>query len=172
MIEYQDASQHVSNLSKDEIDSYASRVADSVSLPPGGDIVPIISLLGGRIHYLNGIESWSGDETIFVHGRQDFDIILSAFSSPRRDRFTIAHELGHYLLHAQQGDIPLVASRKGSNRAEWEANWFAGGLLMPQIEFRKAFGAGNSPLELAGMFAVSVPAVEVRSKVLGLSYGG
>ena len=88
---------------------------------------------------------------IYVHGRGDFDIVLPQFTSPLRDRFTIGHELGHYFLHSRQGERPLVAYRQGSGRLEWEANWFAAGLLMPKDEFLRAAkplperSAGNSP---------------------------
>lgn len=51
-----------------------------------------------------------------------------------RDRFTLAHEVGHYLLHSDQAalqrvspDIPLPAFRD----PEWQANTFASEFLAP-----------------------------------------
>jgi len=57
-----------------------------------------------------------------------------------RQRFTIAHELGHYLLHEQeklhvdrrfQIQLRDENSSTGENEAEKEANLFAAELLMP-----------------------------------------
>ncbi len=71
------------------------------------------------------------EHTIIV--RQDvYDV---ACEGVRRDRFTLAHELGHYLLHPNPGlarqapvareSIPVYRS------SEWQADYFAGSLLMP-----------------------------------------
>src|SRR5690606_39240987 len=51
-----------------------------------------------------------------------------------RDRFTAAHEVGHYLMHR---DVPIRFHRAEGTRlkafvdSEWQANRFAGALLMP-----------------------------------------
>ena len=61
---------------------------------------------------------------------------------PNRRRFTIAHELGHLLLHAETTTTPHVdtslsvwfrdsSSSKGDQWQEVEANLFAAELLMP-----------------------------------------
>lgn len=48
-----------------------------------------------------------------------------------RDRFTLCHELGHYILHQPEfmsyarGDIPRYC------QSEWQANTFAGELMAP-----------------------------------------
>jgi Zn-dependent peptidase ImmA (M78 family) len=66
---------------------------------------------------------------------------VNASNSPRRQRFTIAHELGHFLLH--EGDVVHVdrkvslklrnqRSSEGTDRDEKEANLFAAELLMPK----------------------------------------
>lgn len=60
-----------------------------------------------------------------------------------RQRFTIAHELGHYLLHSPNTDDVHIdsgfevrfrdeLSSQGTDRSEQEANFFAAELLMPQ----------------------------------------
>lgn len=57
-----------------------------------------------------------------------------------RQRFTIAHEIGHFVLHRNQRDLfidkAFVAFRdtraaKGGDRSEVQANQFAAALLMP-----------------------------------------
>lgn len=125
-----------------------------------------VATIGGEIQYQNPsdfIASESG--SIKVYAPNKFQIFLSTFTGPLRDRFTVAHELGHYFIHSMQGEKPLRASRKGSGQLEWEANWFAAALLMPEQEFRNAMNAyGPDPYALAGIFRVSTQAVEVRLK--------
>ena len=98
---------------------------------------------------------------------------------PERDKFTIAHELGHLILHyplvaRENPGVPMCATRwvDESNadlvRAEWEANWFAAAFLMPSDEFIARYQSGGlSPAALR--FKVSVPAAKIRAKSLGLS---
>jgi Zn-dependent peptidase ImmA (M78 family) len=168
-IQYEEAVDHVCNLTKVQVDQYAAEAAKLLGFKPGDDVFALVENLGGRVHFTNLFDSSGDADTIFVHGQGDFDILLSSASSPFRDRFTVAHELGHYLLHSQQGAMPLVAARTGTNRAEWEANWFAAGFLMPEQEFRTAHSADSRAFKLAGVFAVSEAAVEVRKKVLELA---
>lgn len=69
---------------------------------------------------------------------------VNTLHHPNRQRFTIAHEIGHYMLHQQEQihvDRAVVklrshASSKGDDPEEVEANGFAAELLMP-IEFLK-----------------------------------
>lgn len=166
-IQYQAASELVSRMTREETDAYAQEAARLLKFSPGGDIRQLVTRLGGRLHVVDVFEQIDED-SIYVHGENDFDIIVSAISSPRRDRFTIAHELGHYYLHSRQGEFPLVATRNGSNRAEWEANWFAAGFLMPAKQFRQAFSSYRNSKLLAEMFGVSERAAEIRLSALHL----
>src|SRR5258707_210792 len=117
-IEYKEAKDLVCNLAKAEVDKYAAKAAGVLGFKPGADISALVKTLGGRIHVEDLFGTLGDEDTIYVHKAEDFDIILSTISSPRRDRFTIAHELGHYFLHSKQGRLPLVAARDGSDRAE------------------------------------------------------
>ncbi|KIQ93901.1 hypothetical protein LH47_02051 [Anoxybacillus thermarum] len=63
------------------------------------------------------------------------DVYERAISGSGRDRFTIAHEIGHYIMH-RPGSIALARSLNvGSvppyKDPEWQANTFAGELLAP-----------------------------------------
>lgn len=59
------------------------------------------------------------------------DVYDGAVKDNPRDRFTLCHELGHYLLHQPQfvsyarGDIPTYC------QPEWQANTFAAELMAP-----------------------------------------
>lgn len=67
-----------------------------------------------------------------------------------RQRFTIAHELGHYILHRQErkdglfvDNVKVMFRRQNSTdkeyRQEREANAFAASILMPEDLIRKEF---------------------------------
>ncbi len=81
--------------------------------------------------------------------RQDDDGVLIAVNSthgPHRQRFTLGHELGHWLLgHQDAVDNELyrneLASR-GESTVEIEANAFAAALLMPEDWLREDLAAG------------------------------
>lgn len=155
-----------SGASKKAVEAYASSVARSVGLTAGGSVSALTTALGGRIRYRELDELMVEHGSIYVHGVSDFDIILPQFTSPRRDRFTIAHELGHYFVHSKQGEIPIIATRSGSTRIEWEANWFAAALLMPETEFLTEWKATLDLRIVASRFDVSEQAAEIRRKSL------
>jgi len=159
--------------SKQRVHEFAENVATELGYKPGNeqkkDLKKCIQKLGGRLHYLGGLVWEQTDSgSIIVHGETDFDICISNFTGPLRNRFTIAHELGHYFLHSRQGEIPLKAQRFGSNQAEWEANWFAAGFLMPEKPFSKDYNKGFRIYNLAIKYGVSESAAEVRLKSLNL----
>jgi hypothetical protein len=155
-----------SNLRKAEVEAYAGRVAATFDFGIGAHPSTLVEKLGGKIHYQE-MDAWLAEAgSIFVHGKWNFDILLPLYTSPVRDRFTIAHELGHYFLHAGQGAVPIIAYRQGSTRIEWEANWFAAGLLMPAAAFREAWGRSPGLSVIAVQFGVSEEAARVRMVAL------
>ncbi len=104
--------------------------------------------------------------------------------SPGRRRFTIAHEVGHLLLHVpasrevfadRPADIRELdeggpgAKVPGLRRREREANVFARELLMPErLLNEQAHATGFNLPALAGRFEVSVPAMRLRLRLLKL----
>lgn len=156
---------------KAEISSLAERFAEQVGFLPGDRIEPLVGRLGGSITYLSIDDNFDGEDgSLLVYGPGEFEIKLSPFTGTERDRFTIAHELGHYVLHSGKGRKQIRAERFGSNRVEWEANWFAGAFLMPGEDFRRAWEKYDGDTSvLAARYLVSVRAVEVRAAVLGLA---
>jgi len=92
--------------------------------------------------------------------------------SPRdslvRQRFTIAHELGHLLLHPESTHY-RDATFAGT-RLEIEANRFAADLLMPMWMIDAAVEAHGADVKrLARMFQVSEAAMDLRlDKWVGL----
>ena len=75
-------------------------------------------------------------------------VYFSLKGSPRRQRFTAAHEFGHYLLHRKKYpegircDEAAVDGRNGI-AIEREANEFAATLLMPFDDFRRQISAND-----------------------------
>lgn len=111
-----------------------------------------------------------------------------------RQRFTIAHELGHFLLHVRSGvhvdstmNGPLVLLRselssEGRDLEEIEANAFASELLMPALLFEHDLQV-YAPLdlmddhtlddafsELASRYQVSKQAITFRVARLGYAH--
>ncbi len=71
---------------------------------------------------------------------------MQFLGSTVRQRFTIAHELGHFFLHRASSTVFVDAapiffrdesSSNGSQREEIEANAFAAELLMPEDAIRQ-----------------------------------
>jgi Zn-dependent peptidase ImmA (M78 family) len=165
-----------SGLSKSAVYSLAEAVAEQLRYEPGTDLEPVVEGLGGKIRYQNLWElKSSASGSIQIRNENDFTIFLASHTGPLRDRFTIAHELGHYVLHYvypnQMGTPvgPISAQRHGSGQVEWEANWFAAGFLMPAKAFIAAYEAADGDLATtAAALSVSYTAAEIRAKSLGL----
>ena len=100
-----------------------------------------------------------------------------------RRRFTIAHEIGHYVLHERETYVDTgyrvnfrdLDSGSGTKAEEIEANRFAAALLMPESMVRRAFeelafdlaGTGDDELrDLARLFGVSTQAMAFRLAVV------
>ena len=149
--------------SREEIDKIGEDLFNEHGLEPGDDIVPILEKFGGSIEYL-GMNDWfeSADGSISVEGEREFKIFVSDFTGLLRNRFTIAHELGHYILHSDYGKHKIKAARSGTGRVESEANYFAAGFLMPKKLFTQELEKSKEPLHLASKFMVSIPAAEIR----------
>lgn len=146
----------------------AEEYARSEGFEPGDRIESLVAGLGGRLTYLRALDSMEAiDGSLFVRGPRDFEIKLSAFTGPERDRFTIAHELGHYVLHSECGKRRIKAERFGTSLVEVEANWFAAAFLMPEHDFKETCELyGNNASAVASRYMVSRKAAEVRMESL------
>lgn len=164
------------NLSKTAVDGLAANVALQVGYSPGAELEPIVKGMGGRIAISGPSDiADASSGSIRIRGDQDFDILLARHTGLTRDRFTVAHEIGHFVLHylwpKHRGILvgPVEAKRYGTGRVEWEANWFAAGFLMPSSVFKQSFlKLDGSQAGLAAEYRVSSEAVRVRIETLGL----
>lgn len=108
-------------------------------------------------------------------------IVVDLDDPPVRQRFTCAHELGHYVQRKNQGaedidaaDLSFVDRRgglatKGTDLREIYANEFAATLLMPAIAVRSLRKMRMTTAELSRFFGVSPLSMEFRLKNLGLA---
>ena len=97
-----------------------------------------------------------------------------------RRRFTIAHELAHYLLHkniidddldgnlTDAKDIGIMYRSKLSTIFEREANILASEILIPIYELKKFIDEDNinSISKLSNIFKVSKEAIRIRTDIL------
>ena len=100
-------------------------------------------------------------------------IYVNQFESKARQRFTCAHEIGHYVERARNRDDAYTFRDRRAGKAdtphEWYADFFAANLLMPQAVFEELVEVyGATCDELVGYFGVSISAVRTRARLLGL----
>lgn len=108
-------------------------------------------------------------------------IYVDADDNWRRQRFTCAHELGHFIQRSEQtlseegelDDFGYVDRRsdlssQGTSPSEIYANAFAANLLMPSAAVDSLARLGMEPRDLAKFFDVSNISMEYRLKSLGL----
>lgn len=161
-----------SPLSRTAICDYAERVADEYSGFRAGDelkVNDLVAHLGGRVV---AADSFIASEALTVRAPRDFTVHIPMLTSHRRDRFTIAHELGHYFLHYlyPRTSVPQAFARGGRDLAETQANYFAAALLMPSARFTRAWRAsGGDEWVVADRFGVSASAASVRAQSLGIA---
>jgi Zn-dependent peptidase ImmA (M78 family) len=125
------------------------------------------------------LRPFSGEISGIVHRNSDGSAVIGVNSSHpiQRQRFTIAHEIGHLLLHADEKlhvdkNFPIglrdATSGKSVNENEIEANQFAAALLMPRdliAEDIKPFIGKDVLLairKLAKKYKVSEQAMSIR----------
>jgi len=158
---------------------WAPNSADNAIVPLPVNPFEIAQRLGIKAFTAGLDEGVSG--ILVKRAGQDAEIYVHASDSPNRQRFTCAHELGHYVKRSAAGDEAweyvehrnLITSQ-GTNQEEIYANKFAAGLLMPEAMVRDRFqrlkeSKGTpSPAALAFEFGVSADAMQFRLANLGL----
>jgi Zn-dependent peptidase ImmA (M78 family) len=100
-------------------------------------------------------------------GETGYAIEVNANHHENRRRFTIAHEIAHFVLHTNLIGSELYDDglyRSGlSNRVEAQANRFAQRILMPDHLIQEALSElGSDPRTMARAFGVSEEAMRIR----------
>ena len=129
------------------------------------------------ITMVGGLDLSKGIEGMLMphpNGSGEWGIIYNeTIRSPGRRNFTLAHELGHYMLHRQTNPNGLECSNRdmadwdeGQNKIEGEANTFASYLLMPLDDFREQIKSRVIDIDvmndLADRYAVSLTAAILK----------
>lgn len=151
------------------------------------DLELLADKLGVQIWYEDLEDDVSGFLTV---DRNKAVAVINSNHHANRQRFTIAHELGHFCLHAKQSGESLFIdkgysvhhrdnrSSLGTVRSEREANLFASVLLMPEYlimeEIDKEgydFFDESDTYSLARKFGVSEQALGFRLARLNYEVG-
>eukprot|EP01035_Chromulina_nebulosa_P023108 gene23108-29941_t len=132
-------------------------------------IIPIAEELGLSVYK---IEDWpndlSGKLQKDTDSKSGFSIYVNANHPDERRRFTIAHEIAHFILHRHliEGDVLVddALYRSGlSNAVEAAANKMAADILMPWRLIDSSINSGiNTVPDLAKQFKVSNSAMSIR----------
>ncbi len=167
------------HLSRQAVEARANKLLGSLNI----DQIPvpvekIAKSLGVRVRFSPLDDELSG----FVFVKNGVPIIgVNSLHHPNRQRYTIAHELGHLELHRQliasevhvDKKFPVLmrdpTSASGTELIEIQANQFAAELLMPRTLIEQALDKkefdidDDGPIEqLAKKFRVSKQALEYR----------
>ena len=119
------------------------------------DYVPMSQAQSGQLCYNDGI----------------WNISINSLHNKKRQRFTLAHEIGHYILHKEKNSEfkdTIMFRNEVLDPMEYKANEFAGELLMPENNLREYIKNGTRNIgELANIFGVSAAAMKYRIISLG-----
>lgn len=141
------------------------------------DPVAIANRLGIRVS--NAVFSEASLSGMIAQRGDKKSLLVNDSDSIERKRFTIAHELGHCLLHLDvEGEFVDSAtdlfrtdgnSGKGQmHLQEVEANIFAAALLMDEDLIRQCWSSCKDLSRMAKIFMVSESAMGIRLNSLGL----
>lgn len=155
------------------------------------DLEKLAPCLEAKIHIESLEDEVSG---MLVVSDGETHVVVNKNHHPNRQRFTIAHEIGHLCLHHKDGDQLFVDNKlavyhrvgSANSRAyttpgatttseqEREANVFAASLLMPEALLRSYIDSRQLDISdefdislLANAFGVSEQAMSIRLKNLG-----
>jgi Zn-dependent peptidase ImmA (M78 family) len=142
-----------------------------------------VEKLAAFLHAEIVLQPFSGEISGIVHRNKDGSAVIGINSrdAMQRQRFTIAHEIGHLLLHADENlhvdkNFPIGLrngiSGKSVDENEIEANQFAAALLMPADLIKEDVHrlTGTDVLvairKLAKKYGVSEQAMSIRLSAL------
>lgn len=132
---------------------------DGIILPEQADMV-----MGAVAAYSSSVDDKDGVE-----------ISVNKNDSYHRQRFTLAHELAHCILHSdslRDGRVELRSSVTSNEPREEQANILAGELLIPKNILKVVYASMPIPFLslLAKKFDVSENVMEARLKYLNMGY--
>lgn len=149
-------------------------VARGFMRTPPVDLEGMARALGVQVDMHAVLDEGESGRLRRIPGRDgpSFEIEVNGAHSLNRRRFTLAHEIAHFLLHRDLMGAEIVDStlyRSGlPEPIEYEANRMAAELVMPADLVRTAWRSGaRAVMPLARAFKVSEEAMRIRLKQLG-----
>ncbi len=156
--------------SEEILRTYWAKEDGAITVPV--DPIAIARKLDMAVYTADLVKDVSG--MLFMKPGRDPEIFLSRTDNYKRQRFTCAHELGHWAKHVADGvesdhvvDYRGSLASTGKDPIERYANQFAAALLMPENEVRRLQGRGYGPVALADALRVSPEAASYRIESLG-----
>jgi Zn-dependent peptidase ImmA (M78 family) len=150
----------------------ALEIWEKLRLSPPVQAVDVAQHYGLNVRYCEFKEEYNNISG-FIEGST---IFINVEESPQRQNFTIAHELGHYLLgHLENPNYDALyrgpITEQNEKYLEQEANCFAANLLVPQDILIQRIH--ENPLitewQLSNSFGVSEEVIVFRKKTLQYS---
>ncbi len=155
----------------------AHQAWETLKLEPPVDLDYVAQRLGITVDRVEFLEEIDGFYTRHPEDNTPLVAINSSYLKPlARQRFTLAHEMGHHLLgHYRPGVFCVDGVGTRKNRLERACDRFAALLLMPEALVREWFEDLRANEEhrvaiMAERFGVSIAAMRVRLRELGLPY--
>lgn len=129
------------------------------------DVDGLANALGLKVSYVSLTDHVAG--AISRTFRGTYEIKINSQHHRNRRRFTLAHEIAHYILHRDMIGDGVTDSKMYrshlSNRYETQANRLAAEILMPKTLVETIFlHSGGSVEKCAAQFGVSTSAMAIR----------
>ncbi|NKJ03853.1 ImmA/IrrE family metallo-endopeptidase [Rhizobium sp. SG741] len=163
------------------IEEEASALLSRIGVDSAGPVDPVAVANELGLKVFNATFDDEGIHGLIAKRPTNTSIFVNVNDKPVRKRFTVAHELGHFVLHLAAGEGEFIDTQDNfrtvqdpdtpwddTRRAEWEANVFAAALLMPREAVLRAWKEIGDPDGMAAYFQVSRQAMALRLDGLGL----
>lgn len=128
------------------------------------ELTPFVHEVGAELYTADLGSDLSG--VVSKDSHKPARIVTNSRHVERRNRFTIAHELGHIVERKNVAQDDEYSFEEYRGRAydlhEFFADEFAGELLMPAFAVRALEATGSTSEQMADYFNVSVDAVKKR----------
>ncbi|MCP1366977.1 XRE family transcriptional regulator [Halomonas sp. McH1-25] len=141
-----------------------SRLYWGLGLGPIDNMVKVVEHAGALVTFFR--DASQEVDALSIPSIRPIIVRNDAKESPFRQRFDIAHEMAHLILHE--------GIETGDRKTETEANRLASAFLLPRSTFAKVFKTRGRSLDwhcivdIKMAFGVSKAAILYRAKVLGL----
>lgn len=137
------------------------------------DVLDYLGIIAQSIDFSEIFEKSKDVAGLILKEENEWYIYSNCKNPAYRQRFTIAHEIGHYYLNhvSKESSSDVMwrdkVSSDGTEPLEISANAFAAELLMPEFLIKGMYDRGYSVRQMAYELRVSIAAITHRMKNLG-----